>query len=68
MALKLSKKDHSAMDDYINTILDAYKSGEISQLQARADLAHAITAAAIDNEDFKRYIRLDALSKWRKNA
>ncbi|AWZ01282.1 MAG: hypothetical protein NXH87_08155 [Rhodobiaceae bacterium] len=66
MALKLSDADHGAMDVYINTILDAYRDGEISQLKARSDLAHAITAAAIDNEDFKQYIRLDALDKWKR--
>ncbi len=64
--MKLSEADHRAMDTYLEAILDAYKSGKIDRLKARADLAHAMTAAAIDNEDFKNYIRLPTLDKWAK--
>lgn len=70
MALNLSTKDHEAMDGYIDAVLNAYREGTITLLQARSDLAHVITAAAIDSEDFKNYIRISPKDRWSdfKNA
>lgn len=65
MAINLSKADHNALDAYLDGVLDAYKAGDIPLSTARSDLAHAFTAAAIDNEGVKDYIRLDLPEKWR---
>ena len=64
MAIKLSTADHKAMNEYLDSVLDGYKDGEIDLSKARADLAHAISAAAIDNEGFKQYIRLSGSERW----
>lgn len=59
MAFKLSHKDHRTMDAHLASLLNAYKDGDLELSQARASLAHIITAAAIDNEsEFKKYIAL----------
>ena len=57
MALDLSENDHHVLDEYLNTILDAYRSGEMDQLTARSELAHTITAAAIDNHGLMAHVR-----------
>lgn len=49
MSLKLSEKDHHTLDEHLNKVLDAYKNDKISQLKARSELAHVISAAAQDN-------------------
>ena len=56
MALNLSESNHRVLDEYLN-ILDAYKSGEMDQLTARSELAHTITAAAIDNHGLMAHIK-----------
>ena len=65
MAINLSIGDHKAMNEYLDSVLDAYKAGEIGLSKARADLAHAISAAAMDNEGFKQYIRLSRSDRWK---
>ena len=47
MALELSEIDHGVLDQYLNAILDAFKSGKMEQLEARSELAHTITAATL---------------------
>ncbi len=64
MAISLTNKDHRALDGYLDAVLNAYRDGTITLLQARSDLAHALTAAAIDNEDVKNYIRLPPTDRW----
>ena len=54
--LDLSERDHNEMDKYLNKVLDDYRDGEITQLDARCDLAHAITLAA-KAQDLMSYIR-----------
>jgi hypothetical protein len=59
MAFKLTEADHRTLDAHLNMVLEAYKNGTISLLQARGSLAHLITAGVKDNEgEFKSYIKL----------
>lgn len=57
MALDLSESDHHVLDKYLNAILDAYKFGKVDQLDARAELAHTITAAAKDNPAMMSHVK-----------
>ncbi len=50
MPIKLSSKDHRKLDKSLDTVLEAYANNEVSLLQARALLAHVITAVTKDNE------------------
>ena len=50
MALNLSEDDHNVLDQYLNAILDAYRSGAMEQSTARGHLVHTIAAAAKDND------------------
>jgi len=69
MTIKLSTKDQRAMDATLDTILEAYKSGEVSLLAARGALAHVLTAAAIGNEtDVRGWLTPETLSEWKKQA
>lgn len=56
--------DHWAIDDYLNAVLNAFKTGTIDIVEARSDLAHAIVAVAIDNKAFKHYIRRSVQRRW----
>lgn len=49
--LKLSEEDHNKLDKFVNAVLDAYRDGRLSQLEARVDLMHVVAAAAQDNYD-----------------
>ena len=66
MTLNLSENDHHILDEYLNAVLDAYKAGEIDQLEARSDLAHTIAAAAEDEPGMMAYVRA-ALKRRRSN-
>lgn len=66
MAIELSSSDHKAIDDFIDAILDAYRAGTITQVEARVDLAHAIATAARGSEDLKSYVRIPPVEKWTK--
>ena len=48
MRPQLSEEDHHTLDEYLNKVLDAYKNNEMSQLEARCELAHVISAAEKD--------------------
>ena len=50
MPIKLSNKDHRKLNKSLDTVLEAYANNELSLIQARAILAHVITAATKDNE------------------
>ena len=61
MALYLSDAEHYILDRFLSAVLEAYKSGKMNIAEARADLAHAMTAAAIDEQSgFLNHIRLVA--------
>ena len=49
MALELSQADHDVLDRFLNTILDEYRDGNLTQLQARSAIAEAVALAAKDN-------------------
>lgn len=54
-----TKSDHFALDQFLETVLHAYKDGDADRDSCVGAIAHAMTAAAIDNEpEFKSYIRL----------
>jgi hypothetical protein len=59
MSFKPDQADHAALDQFLETVLDAYKTGEADRDSCVGAVAHVTTAAAIDNEpEFKNYIRL----------
>jgi hypothetical protein len=63
--MKLTSADHQVLDNYIDQVLIAYKEGKLDLSQARHDLAQAITAAAIGNEDvFNKHIRYSVKDRW----
>ena len=65
MAIELTHADHDAIGEYLNAVLVAYKDGKIDLLQARADLAHAMAAAALGSKGtFNTYIRIPPSKKW----
>ncbi|MCY3883971.1 MAG: hypothetical protein OXG24_03545 [Gammaproteobacteria bacterium] len=47
--LCLTGQDHEILDKYLNKVLDNYKNGTTSLLDARIDLVHTITLAAKDD-------------------
>ena len=63
MAIDLTERDHRALDRYLDEVLNAYRDGKLTLGEARGELAHVFTAAAIDNEDVKRHIRISALEE-----
>lgn len=63
MALVMKQADHKALDKYLDEILAAFKSGDMTREQAHADLAHSMCAAAYD-DNFREYIRQNPRDKW----
>jgi hypothetical protein len=57
MALDLSQADHDVLDGFLNTILDGYRDGNLTQLQARSAIAEAVALAAKDNGNITSYMR-----------
>ncbi len=51
MALDLSNADRRILDIFLNTILDGYRAGNLTQLEARAAIAEAVGLAANDNRN-----------------
>lgn len=67
--MKLSEKDHRALDATIDTILDAYKNDEVSLKAARGALAHVITAAAIGNEtEVRGWLNPSTVENWKNGV
>jgi hypothetical protein len=59
MAFKPSSADDKAMVQFLELVLDAYKSGRADRGSCAGVLAHVITAAALGNDgEFKAHIRL----------
>ena len=54
MAFDFTAAEHKLLTNFVDDILEAYREGKISLLVARADLAHVIAAAALDNEESVR--------------
>lgn len=57
MTLDLSQADHNLLDEFLNTILDEYRDGNLTQLQARSVIAEAVALAAKDNGNVTIYMR-----------
>ena len=69
MAIKLSERDHRALDAMIDAILDAHVSGEVSPHAARGALAHVITAAAIENEgELRGWLKPETVAAWKRGV
>ena len=69
MAFKLTIRDHQTLDKHLDATLNAYKDGKLDLSQARASLAHLVTAGVIDNEGmFKAYVKLDPVEDVHKDA
>jgi len=69
MAIKLSNKDHGALDVTLDAILEAHASGAVSLGAARGALAHMIAAAALGNEsELRGWLKPDLIADWKKNA
>jgi hypothetical protein len=59
MGFRPSEVDQNALDAFLETILDAYEEGTVERRSAVGLIAHAMTAAAIDNKgEFEKFIRL----------
>ena len=54
--LDLTESDHNTMDKYLKRVLKHYADDKVTEVTAIADLAHAITLAAKD-QDLMSYIR-----------
>jgi hypothetical protein len=54
--LSLTSLNHQDLNAYLGELLDAFKDGKITKPQALADLAQAISMAAIDDEEIASYI------------
>jgi hypothetical protein len=57
MALDLSNADHRILDLFLNPILDGYKTGNLSQMEARLAISEAVTLAASDDENVALYMK-----------
>ena len=57
MALDLSESDYCVLDTFLNTILDEYKNGNLTQLYARSLIAEAVAQAALDNGYIVTYMK-----------
>jgi hypothetical protein len=57
VTLDLSTADHRILDLFLNTILDGYKSDNLSQMEARSAIAEAVALAASDNGNLTRYMK-----------
>jgi hypothetical protein len=63
VAIDLSEADHIALDAFIGSILTEFKSGNLSLIAARSDLAEVVAAVARDNESVKNFIRIPVMSR-----
>lgn len=69
MAIKLTEANHNAMDEFLGFVLDAYKEGRVSRLNAVGALAHVLTAAAIDNDgEVVAWFRKEQYERWEKEC
>jgi hypothetical protein len=58
MALDLSNAEHRILDIFLNTILDGYRAGTLTQGEARGAIAEAVSLAASDNKEIVHYLRV----------
>jgi hypothetical protein len=57
MAVDLSNADHRILDIFLNTILDGYRAGNLTQLEARAAIAEAFRLAANNSGNLVPHMR-----------
>ncbi len=68
MAINLTEANHRAMNRLLDGILVAHSDGNVSLEQARAALAHVLTAAAIGNEtELREWFEPERLQRWLEN-
>lgn len=67
--MKLSEKDHRALDAVLDAILNAHKNDEVSLQAARGALAHVVTAAAIGNEgEVRGWLKPETIETWKSGV
>ena len=44
MAVQLTESDHELLDQFLATVLDRYKDGEITKSEAIGNIAHLVAA------------------------
>jgi hypothetical protein len=49
--------DHDLLDSFLDCVLTRHKRGTYDLAQARGELAHAITAIAKENPNFRQFMR-----------
>ncbi|MBB5373457.1 hypothetical protein [Acidocella aromatica] len=57
MTLELTEKQHILLDRYLDTVLENYKSGAWTLMDARLHLAQAFTLAANDQSSVVNYMQ-----------
>ena len=57
MAIDLSNADHDVLDEFLASVLERYRRGEVDLSTARSDLAEAFSLASRDNRNFLKFMR-----------
>jgi hypothetical protein len=57
MARKLSYAENRVVDAFLDTILDGYRAGTLTQSQARDEIAAAVSLAVNDNGNLSIHLR-----------
>lgn len=69
MAINLTNEDHNAMDGFLEFVLEAYKDGRVTKLNAVGALAHVLTAAAKDNDgEVMAWFRKEQYERWEQEC
>lgn len=69
MAIKLSEKDHRAMNVTLDAILLLHSEGKVTLGEARGALAHVVTAAAIGNEgQLRGWLKPETVAEWKRRT
>ena len=64
MAPPLNDSDHKVMDEFLKAVLERYRSGDLTLVEAREKLAHTITAASKGNAQEVIPFMKTALAGW----
>ena len=67
MALEFSNAHHDQLDQFLASVLDAYKAGTIDRGSAIRTIAQAVASAAKDDEGLYGFIRVPPEKLWRKD-
>lgn len=56
MAIDLTDADHQLLDEYLEKVLDLYRTDKVSRVWARSDIAEAFSLLARGNESFRNHM------------